>query len=411
MVRSISFCLFLFFSVHFYGESVTASRYVTDESTCLFEPYFHQVSAQKGDGILSLLRRYRLSGERCNVDQFLTLNELEDNANLVIGKSYYLPVLIYQYNGKTIRSSVGIDNFDKAKRIETYNLTLLAKGLRQTNFKDSKILWVPYNELKCETAPEKPQHVVKEKPGRPRRYQIFGEKHAHTPLLDNTLQGKVFYIVSGHGGPDPGAMGKRAGHTLCEDEYAYDIGLRLAKKMVAHGAIAYVITRDEDGIRDEAYLDCDNDETVWEDNQIPLDQVDRLYQRANAINKLYKRHQAQGVTHQRAIMLHIDSRQAAKRIDVFFYHHEQSRMGKRIARHMHKTMKKKYAKYRPNGDYAGTVTARNLYMLRQTQPTSVYVELGNIQHPIDQMRFTIVKNRQYLAEWLFEGITTANYTN
>ena len=372
------------------------------------EPYFHQVKAQSGDGIYSLLRRYELDTESCNIQQFLKLNKLGKEDVLVKDALYFIPVFIYDYNGITIRSSIGIDDYDKAKRIESYNLRILAKGLRQTDFRDSKLLWVPYHELECKTETAPPADTFTAKSGsKPRHYPIFGKDHEYVPLLDNSLQGQVYYIVGGHGGPDPGAMGKRNGHTLCEDEYAYDIALRLARKFVERGAVAYVITRDEDGIRDEPFLDCDNDETVWGGKQIPLDQIDRLHQRANTINKLFKKHQAQGVKHQRAIMLHIDSRQVDKRIDVFFYHHSKSKTGKKLAKNMLRVMKRKYAQYRPNGEYTGIITSRNLYMLRNTQPVSVYAELGNIQHPIDQMRFTLVKNRQYLADWLFEGLTTS----
>jgi N-acetylmuramoyl-L-alanine amidase len=43
-------------------------------------------------------------------------------------------------------------------------------------------------------------------------------------------------------------------------------------------------------------------------------------------------------------------------------------------------------------------------MLRKTNPPTVYVELANIKNPTDQQRIVLEKNRQYLAEWLFEGL-------
>ena len=36
----------------------------------------------------------------------------------------------------------------------------------------------------------------------------FGKKEERVKLLNNQLEGACFYIVSGHGGPDPGAIGK-----------------------------------------------------------------------------------------------------------------------------------------------------------------------------------------------------------
>lgn len=99
----------------------------------------------------------------------------------------------------------------------------------------------------------------------------FRPKYAKTPLASSRLKGKeVYYLISGHGGPDPGAQGKRAGHTLCEDEYAYDVTLRLLRLLISHGATAYMIVRDgNDGIRDENYLTCDKDEFVWGNLAIP----------------------------------------------------------------------------------------------------------------------------------------------
>ena len=55
-------------------------------------------------------------------------------------------------------------------------------------------------------------------------------------------------------------------------------------------------------------------------------------------------------------------------------------------------------------------TPSNLYVLRHTTPTSVFVELGNIQNQYDQQRIILSNNRQALANWLCEGfVTDYNY--
>lgn len=54
---------------------------------------------------------------------------------------------------------------------------------------------------------------------------LFGKKYAEVPIESTVLKGAVYYLISGHGGPDPGAVGKRNGQTLAEDEYAYDVTL------------------------------------------------------------------------------------------------------------------------------------------------------------------------------------------
>ena len=54
--------------------------------------------------------------------------------------------------------------------------------------------------------------------------------------------------------------------------------------------------------------------------------------------------------------------------------------------------------------FNGTVSERNLYVLRNTQPVGVYLELGNIRNPRDQQRLVLENNRQALAKWIAEGI-------
>ncbi|MBI5917499.1 MAG: N-acetylmuramoyl-L-alanine amidase [Bacteroidetes bacterium] len=234
---------------------------------------------------------------------------------------------------------------------------------------------------------------------------MFGKKYEHVPLKDNALMGKVYFIESGHGGPDPGAMAKVGGHTVCEDEYAYDVALRLVRKLVEHGATAYMITRDQnDGIRDEQYLKCDSDEVVWGNERIFRGQKSRLFQRSDAINELYDKHKKQGVTTQKLIVIHVDSRAKGEQTDLFFYYHPDDPDGKKLATEMHNSMEANYKKVNKNRGYTGTVTARDLHMLREAKVPSAYIELGNIKHPTDQKRLFLASNRQLLADWLFEGL-------
>ncbi|MDT8325589.1 MAG: N-acetylmuramoyl-L-alanine amidase, partial [Bacteroidota bacterium] len=240
--------------------------------------------------------------------------------------------------------------------------------------------------------------------GTTRIFPIFGPKYGKVTVRDRKLRGAVYYIVGGHGGPDSGARGRREGRTLCEDEYAYDVALRLAHNLLSHDAKVYIITRDEnDGIRDEKYLACDSDETVWRDREIPTGQLDRLKQRADVVNALYRRNRR--MRYQRQIVLHVDSRQEGNRVDIFFYHHSSSAGGKRTAETLQRTIEEKYRVHQPTRGYHGYVIARDrLYMLRKTLPRTVYIELGNIRNAQDQRRFVSVDNRQALANWLSEGL-------
>ena len=381
----------------------------------LASPDYFQTEAMPGDGIYSMLRRYSLDKHSCNFDQFYRLNSLQKNSHLIVGRKYQLPILVYSFNGKTIRSSIGIDDWNTAVRIQEYNELMHERKMRAESFKKDRILWVPFHELNCpdsdldipspiENSPEEERPSTSTTAGN-RKFPIFGPKYAYTPLLSNKLQGKVFYIVSGHGGPDPGAMGRRGEYTLCEDEYAYDVALRLCRNLISHGATAYMILRDDDdGIREDKFLDCDYDEVLWGGVKMVRQQKPRLFQRSDIINELYERNRLAGVAEQTAIIIHVDSRSKGERTDVFFYHHSTSQASRDIAFDLLRSLKHKYKQFQKSREYRGTVTARDLHMLRETKTNSVYIELANIRNTFDQQRIIIENNRQLLADWLMEGL-------
>lgn len=231
---------------------------------------------------------------------------------------------------------------------------------------------------------------------------LFGKKLSSVKVSSNRLAGACFYVVSGHGGPDPGAIGWVGKHELHEDEYAYDIALRLARNLMQEGAEVHIIIQDaKDGIRDDAYLSNSKRETCMGD-PIPLNQVQRLQQRCDKINALYQKDR-KNYTYCRAIFIHVDSRSKGKQTDVFFYHSNKKAESKRLANNMKNTFESKYGKHQPNRGFAGTVSGRNLYVLSHTTPASVFVELGNIQNTFDQRRLVMDSNRQALAKWLMEG--------
>jgi N-acetylmuramoyl-L-alanine amidase len=400
-------------------------------ATATTEAYY-ETKALAGDGVYSILRRYQLDGYRCNFDKFYALNKMNKNTGLRVGKSYQLPIQVYDFDGRTIRSTTGDNDWNKAVKIRDYNLALVEQGVLESNYGKSMKLLVPYHIDNCEneaiavtaSVATDPEEAVTDNPepgnteadnasgtgrvsssGGRRMFPIFGTQYAYTPLASTKLRGKVFYVVSGHGGPDPGAIGKRGNNQLCEDEYAYDVSLRLCRNLIAHGATAYMINRDpNDGIRNDKYLECDQDEVIWGGIRQSPNQKRRLTQRSDVINELYEKHLLQGVTEQKVIVVHVDSRSHSQRTDLFFYHHPSSEEGRELARQMQETMRQKYRRYRSNGEYHGTVTARDLHMLRECKPTTVYVELANIRNDHDQQRIVIQRNRELLADWMLEGL-------
>ena len=230
---------------------------------------------------------------------------------------------------------------------------------------------------------------------------LFGKAMASYSITSHELSGTCFYLVSGHGGPDPGAIGTYLDHKLHEDEYAYDIVLRLGRELLMRGAKVHFIIQDKkDGIRNEKILKNSKRETCM-GKSIPLDQVARLKQRSQKIDQLYKKDKS---NYKRAIFVHVDSRSQGKQTDVYFYHAPGSKQGKRLADKMRSTMAAKYKKHQPGRGFNGTVSGRNLYVLRKTLPAGVYLELGNIRNSRDQQRLVLENNRQALAKWIAEAI-------
>ena len=358
-----------------------------------------------------LMTRYLLNEYDCNVDQFLKINNLtKKNAPLSKNQIYNLPIWIYDYNGQSIRSSIGNSDLDLAKKIQSYNVDLQKNGVKTQSYQQSKYLYVPYHFFNCldkrkkSTADSEPVFVdgsEKVSGVATRTYAIFGRKYQEVPLLDKKLKGKIFYVEGGHGGPDPGAMTKVNGRSLCEDEYAYDVSLRVARELITHGATVYIINRDlNDGIRDGDYLLCDSDEKTYPDLKVPVAHKPRLNQRSDAVNTIYEKYRKLGIVDQRLIVIHVDSRGKSQQTDTFLYYQSSNEASKKIAKKMQQTLESKYARYR---NYKGTLTTRDLHMLRECKPNTVYVELGNIRNEFDRQRIMIKNNRHAIATWLAEG--------
>ncbi|MCC1484720.1 N-acetylmuramoyl-L-alanine amidase family protein [Winogradskyella immobilis] len=302
------------------------------------------VVAKRGDGIYSLLKAHNIAFSYA--DAFIELNKtkLTSSNGLIAGKTYTLPI-------------VKVDSITKAPL-------------------DSKL-------------------KIKE--------PLFGKKYSEVTIENDKLKNNVYYLISGHGGPDPGATTTYNSKLISEDEYAYDVTLRLARKLMENGAKVYIIIKDKnDGIRDQRVLEVDYDEVAHPNNKIPRNHRLRLQQRTKAVNNLYQKHKG---AYQRLVVTHVDSRNTGKNVDVFFYHHKNSKSGKRLADNILKSFRLKYAKHQPNREYSGSVSARSgLYLIKNTTPAMVYIELGNIKNAKDQRRILNYENREALANWIHNGL-------
>lgn len=428
-----------------------------------------QVKARNGDGLYTIFKKFGIAPTSCNINHFKELNKLKSINKLLIGKQYQLPVLKLNYNGKSILSSVPNINKTLAAKIAGYNKSIYQNKVRKVTYTQSKVLWVVYGDIYCGstsskkavaiTANSKTSNVVKStkpavrinseiKPAniapatarreklqiqdsesefltpanreeigaentgaassviKTRTVPIFGPDFEEIRIENNKLQGKVYYLVSGHGGPDPGTIFHGGESNISEDEYAYDITLRLARKLMEQGANVHLIVQDpDDGIRNETYLKLDKDEKCITGYPLVLNQRLRLTQTTDAVNDLYRKYRNKGVADkdQIAAHIHIDSRHEDMRKDVYFYYQEENKYSLAIAKRLRKTLDQKYEEF-SGRDYTGTVSARNLFVMRNTIPATVYMELGNMQNEADQKRFLYPTNRQALAEWLYDGI-------
>ena len=396
---------------------------------------YHKVTLEKGENLTTLLKKYRLEVNACNIELFRNINQVKNIEVLVANKKYFLPIKIYKYNGKSIRSTLNISDYNLAKKIEDYNIEIYQQGIRQTHYKTSKILWVPEEIIGCnqndsqdkpdleatdtvtilaESSDDEDKNLKSNAAPGKSSFKNSGVKKIKVPLMgqefedvwieDYSLQDQVYYIISGHGGPDPGAVYKKDGVTYCEDEYAYDVALRLARNLMQHGAVVHMIVQDNDGIRDEKELKCDCSEEMYNGKKIPRSQKERLRQRASMVNTLYHKYKKQGYKTQKAIEIHVDSRNASMRQDVFFYYNKNDKTSKPLAEKVHKVFEHKYNTHQKNRGYHGFVEDRNIYMVRNLKPTTLFIELANIRNPKDQERLVYYFNRQALANWLFEGL-------
>lgn len=355
------------------------------------------VTARQSEGIMALLRRYHLPTDPDMVQKFQELNadKFQERSDLIANQSYRMPIYIYRFDGRSIRSSLGISDYPRAKRIESYNRMVYRSGLRAQPYQKSGTIWVPFYELERVSSVSVPTELY------------FGPQYQDIQPIDAALKGNVYYLISGHGGPDPGAIGIRNNIKMYEDEYAYDVTLRLARRLLEHQATVYMIVQDpDDGIRDEPYLRGDRHEYYLGPEPIHLNKGARLRKSAEIVNRLYLTH-VNSARSQQAIVIHCDSRPSKKRIDIFFYYKSGSKAGKNLAHLLYKTIHDKYRASQPGRGYEGIVTTRGLYLLNEIIPTTVYIELGNIRNPKDQERFILVNNRQAVANWLCDGLIRA----
>ncbi len=433
--KNCKLILLIFFYLFFGAVTLSAERHLI-------------YKAKSGDGITTVLDKFFLPSTKNYIDKFkeLNANKIDPNDGLYKGTIYKLPIIIKNYNGTDLSSSLNISD-DDAQKVDLYNKKVFSANLKSKLYKKDKKIWLPYflvgsespvknseaaavetkkdnssdkkssdireskSELKTISKTETVKTRDKKKSSKKKNktdYSFLGKKYSKVKIKSTKLSGRVYYIDPGHGGCDPGAIGKRNGHELHEDEYAYDISLRLARRLIENGATVYMIVLDpNDGIRDNDFLKTGDKEYYYGGDTISLNQKERLEKRAEIINELYKQNKKTAKS-QTSVTIHLDSRYTEKRIDIFFYYKEASEEGEYLAETLKNTISQKYEEAQPGRGYKGSISSRNLLLLRELKPTAVYIELGNIQNKNDQYRFIKSSNRQTIAQWLCDGLISAS---
>jgi N-acetylmuramoyl-L-alanine amidase len=94
-----------------------------------------------------------------------------------------LPIKQVGFDGKSIRTSLGITEFEKAKEIEKYNEQLVSAGIKPKSFQTDKMLWIPHHFTPCNLP-------VTSVTSNEKGFPIFG-KYETTPILSDVLKGKI----------------------------------------------------------------------------------------------------------------------------------------------------------------------------------------------------------------------------
>ena len=82
-----------------------------------FSQKWLNVKANSGDNRILLLKKYSIS-DQCSKDKFLILNQMNSADFLIKGKVYKLPIKEFDYNGKSIRSTISISNYNKNRKLQ-----------------------------------------------------------------------------------------------------------------------------------------------------------------------------------------------------------------------------------------------------------------------------------------------------
>jgi len=194
----------------------------------------------------------------------------------------------------------------------------------------------------------------------PLAYRIFDSRLV--TILSRGLTGKTIVIDPGHGGRDPGAVGKLGWD---EKDYTLDIAKRLAKELEAQGAVA-ILTH----------------QGVQQDRKVLAEE--RLMWINKPETDLF-------------LSIHLNAfiQSNQRGAETYYYHGEENF---RLAKAMQAAMVRAGMRNR------STIYSRTLALLRRGQPPGVLLEVGFISSPDDEKHLSLEQNRQRMAVELAQGV-------
>lgn len=218
------------------------------------------------------------------------------------------------------------------------------------------------------------------------------------------LYGKVVVIDAGHGGQDPGSHGRFGSDKIWEDEYAYDVALRVRDLVRKQEGLAFLTTQDPNHKTPRDWsssrvFPADHDEVFSLDrSQVRARTVgmQRRLAYANTIKRRYPRHQVV------FIAIHFDV--VGKRNDIEGVQVIADRPSSVLARALVDAFGERMRRENPF-EVIGQ-GARNLYILNGENRIRdrVLIELGNFNNPNDVWRIRNFKVRQDYAERIVKAL-------